>query len=123
MIALQEHADQAGTPGRVLPTKLQRFVQELADRKRLRIVGAQVRRFDALRAAVAKAAHQVTHGTGSEAEGLGDVGAALPLLGTLLDDETEGHRDRMWHEQASLRERFDRNAHDNVPLFSGGKTS
>jgi hypothetical protein len=102
MVAPQEHPDQTRTPGRVVPAKLQRFAQELANGKRLGIVTAQVSGSNALLAVVAQASDQVTDGAGDEAERLGDGGAALPLLDTLLDDETEGYRDGMWHEQASL---------------------
>lgn len=106
MLAVQENADQAGTPGGVLAAKTQGFVLELPGYGGGPRGTAGVRRSDRSAATNPKAAQQVTHGAGNQPEGLRDGRNAVPLLGPLLDDLTQGKRDRMWHEQSSLQQDF-----------------
>jgi hypothetical protein len=101
---------------------LERWLQELADGKRLR-VATQVRGGDRLLAVVPKALHQLPHGAGDQAEGLSDVGDAVTLLGALADHESQWHGSRMWHEQSSLGEKVHLDAHHNRRLLFSGKTS
>jgi hypothetical protein len=111
LLAMQENTDQTGAPGGVLAAKTQGFVQEVPGYQCGPMGTAGVRRSDQVSAANPKAAQQVTHRAGNQAEGLRDGRNALPLFGPLSDYLTQWKRDRMWHEQSSLEQDFNRETH------------
>jgi hypothetical protein len=116
MSATQENADQASTPAGMFAAKTQHFLLEILRGERGRLGEAGVRRSNRVLATYPKAAQQVTHGAGNQAEGRRDGRNALSLFGPLLDDLTQRQRDRMWHEQSSLQEEFNDETHDNLSL-------
>jgi hypothetical protein len=116
MLATQENPDQAGAPGGMLAAKSQHFRLEIphGERRCLGVTG--VRRSDSVLTTNPKAAQQMPHGTGNQAEGRRDGRNAVPLFGPLSDDLTQWQRDRVWHEQSSLQEEFNHQTHDHRSL-------
>jgi len=102
-VPAQQHAHQASAPGGVLTAQLQGLLDQGAELGRVGVGLAGIRRDEGVLALHAQTLQQLTHGAGDEAQAARDQAGALPLFSPLDNHQTHGHRNRMWHEQSSLK--------------------
>ncbi len=124
MLPTQEHADQASAPGGVRAAQLQGFVDKPLELERVRVGPAWIRSGERVLPVNPDASPQMTHGPADEAQGPRDRRDALTLFGPLHNHLAQRQRSRMWHEQSSLENVVNLDAHGTLSTLSScGKTS
>jgi hypothetical protein len=108
----------------VRAAQLEGLLDQGAERRRMQEGSAWVRSGQRVWPVNAEATHQVTHRAADKTQGTRDGAGTLTVCGLLGNHLTQGHRSRVRHEQSSLENVFNLEAHGTVsPLLRPGKTS
>jgi hypothetical protein len=121
-VLAQKDADEAGSPGRVLPAEGESPVVQVLGVRGARALVMPVGRDERRGGVRLPAAQELADGAGAQAQGLRDGGGGFAAAVAPLDRLTQRQGSRCWHEKSSRWEKKPGRDRQHIAFPGDGKT-